>query len=108
MSRDIFQISIASVVLGISSGLITLITFTQIGNIEGEKGKIAGIFSFGFAMGSIIGPTLGGMIGDFFSVQAIFLSFIPLFGIMAFYTFVSEKNELNRKILPQLCRIWDK
>lgn len=96
ISRDILQISIASVVLGLSSGLITLITFTQVGNIEGEKGKIAGIFSFGFALGSILGPTLGGMIGDIFSVQMIFLSFIPLFGIMALYTFMEDRqNGIN-------------
>lgn len=101
MSRNILQISIASFVLGISSGLITLITFTQVGNIDGEKGKIAGIFSFGFAMGSILGPMLGGIIGDIFGIQVIFLSFIPLFGIIALYIFVSGKNELNRKILPQ-------
>lgn len=96
MSRDIFQISIASIVLGLSSGLITLITFTQVGNIEGEKGKIAGIFSFGFAMGSILGPTLGGMIGDIFSIQAIFLSFIPLFGALSLFTFIEgQKNRIE-------------
>ncbi|MFZ3058815.1 MAG: MFS transporter [Candidatus Methanoperedens sp.] len=96
MSRDILQLSIASIVLGLSSGLITLITFTQVGNIEGEKGKIAGIFSFGFGMGSILGPTLGGMIGDIFSIQAIFLSFIPLFGALSLFTFMeSRKNRID-------------
>jgi len=100
MSRDILQLSIASVVIGMSSGLITLITFTQVGNIEGEKGKIAGIFSFGFAMGSILGPTLGGIIGDFFSIQAIFLSFIPLFGILSLFTFIEgRKNRIESDII---------
>jgi len=93
MSRDILQLGIASVVLGLSSGLITLITFTQLANIDGEKGKIAGIFSFGFAMGSILGPTLGGMIGDFFSIQAIFLSFIPIFGALSLFTFMEDRKQ---------------
>jgi len=100
MSRDTMQLAIASVVLGMSSGLITLITFTQIGNIDGEKGKIAGIFSFGFAMGSILGPMLGGIIGDFFSIQAIFLSFIPLFGILSLFTFIEgRKNRIESDII---------
>jgi len=100
MSSDTLQLAIASVVLGLSSGLITLITFTQVGNIEGEKGKIAGIFSFGFAMGSILGPTLGGMIGDYFSIQAIFLSFIPIFGILSLFTFIEgRKNRIESDII---------
>ncbi len=99
-SSDTLQLAIASIILGLSSGLITLITFTQIGNIDGEKGKIAGIFSFGFAMGSILGPTLGGIIGDFFSIQAIFLSFIPLFGILSLFTFIEgRKNRIESDII---------
>ncbi len=93
MSRDTLHLAIASVVLGISSGLITLITFTQVGNIDGEKGKIAGIFSFGHGMGSIIGPTFGGIIGDIFSIQAIFMSFIPLFVALSLFTFIEGKKQ---------------
>lgn len=95
MSRDTLHLAIASVVIGMSSGLITLITFTQVGNIDGEKGKIAGIFSFGHGMGSILGPTLGGMIGDLFSIQAIFLSFIPLFGALSLFTFMEGRKKQN-------------
>ncbi len=105
MSRDILQLSIASVVLGLSSGLITLITFTQVGNIDGEKGKIAGIFSFGFGMGSILGPTLGGIIGDIYSIQAIFLSFIPLFGALSLFTFMEgRKNRIESENIATIKR----
>lgn len=89
-SRDTLLLAIASIVLGIGSGVITLVNFTQVGNIVGEKGKIAGIFSLGLGMGSIVGPTLGGLIGDIFSVQAIFLSFIPFFGLLSIYTIMDK------------------
>ncbi|NJD54269.1 MAG: MFS transporter [Candidatus Methanoperedens sp.] len=92
-SKDTTMLAIASVVLGIGGGMITLITFTQVGNIEGEKGKIAGVFSCGLGIASIFGPTLGGMIGDIFNVQAIFLSFVPLFGALSFYTFLENRKQ---------------
>ncbi len=86
------MLSIDSVILGIGLGLITLINFTQVGTIEGEKGKIVGIFSFGQSMGVIFGPAIGGIIGDAFGVQAIFLSFIPLFCALAVYTFMNGRK----------------
>ncbi len=93
ISGNTLHLAIASVVIGMSSGLITLITFTQVGNIDGEKGKIAGIFSFGHGMGSIIGPTFGGIIGDIISVQAIFLAFMVPFGALALYIFMDGRKQ---------------
>ena len=78
-----------SVILGIGSGMITLITFTEAEIIKGEKGKIAGILSFGHAIGAILCPILGGIIVDIFGVRAIFLSFVSFFGAMALYTFIN-------------------
>lgn len=99
--KDITQLGIASIVLGAGSGLITLINFTQVGNIDGEKGKIAGVFSFGHGIGAIIGPIFGGIIGDAFGVQTIFLLFILPFGVLALYTYMDDKKtELTRKLLP--------
>lgn len=92
ISTDTSLLAIASVILGIGIGLIGLINFAQVGNIEGEKGKIAGIFSVGHGFGSIFGPTLGGIVGDAFGVQAIFLAFIPLFGALAIYTFMDGRK----------------
>ncbi|HEY9207404.1 MAG TPA: MFS transporter [Candidatus Methanoperedens sp.] len=98
LSRDTMLLAIASIILGIGSGMITLTTFTQVGNIDGEKGKIAGIFSMGLGMGSIIGPTLGGIIGDYFGVQAIFLAFMVPFGALVVYTFLNGKRVIQAKL----------
>ncbi len=92
ISKDTFHLAIASAVQGIGSGLISLINITQVGNIEGEKGKIAGIFSFGNGIGAIFGPTLGGIIGDAFGLKAIFLAFMLPFGVVAFYTYLIERQ----------------
>lgn len=92
IGKDMMQLGAASVVIGIGSGMITLITFTQVGNVDGEKGKIAGLFSFGHGTGAIVGPTVGGMIGDAFGVQAIFLAFMVPFGALAIDTFMDIRK----------------
>lgn len=91
------QLGLASFINGIGTGLITLINFAEVGSIEGEKGKIAGFFSFGNGLGSIIGPTLGGIIGDILGVQAVFLAFMVPFGALALYTLADWKrtNQLD-------------
>ncbi len=101
MSKDTSLLATASVVQGIGSGFIALINITQVGNIEGEKGKIAGIFSFGNGIGAIFGPMLGGIIGDTFGIQAIFLAFIPLFGALALYTFIDGKRDYSVELEAQ-------
>ena len=95
ITKDVSLLAIASTAVAIGSGLITVITYAHVGNIEGEKGKIASILSFGQSTGVIIGPILGGMIGDAFSVQAIFLAFIPLYGALALYTFTNGRKKGN-------------
>ena len=92
MTRNASLLAIASIAIAIGSGLITMITYAHVGNIEGEKGKISSILSFGQSIGVIIGPIIGGMIGDAFSIQAIFLAFIPLYGALAIYTFTNSKK----------------
>ena len=91
-AEDASLLAIASVALAIGSGLITIITYAQVGNIEGEKGKVASILSFGQSTGVIFGPILGGIIGDAFSVKAIFLAFIPLYGALTLYIFTNGKE----------------
>ena len=102
LGTDIVYLAVASLINGVGTGLISLINFTEVGSIDGEKGKIAGFFSLGHGAGAIIGPTLGGIVGDVFGVQAIFLAFIVPFGALAVHTFMDgKKMDLNRKILPQ-------
>ena len=89
---DTVQLGVASLINGIGTGMISLINFTEVGSIDGEKGKIAGFFNFGHGAGAIVGPTLGGIIGDAFGVQAIFLAFMVPFGALAVYTFMDGRK----------------
>lgn len=93
ISTNSSLLAIASIILGIGTGLIGLIDFSRVGNIDGEKGKIAGIFSFGQGTGAIIGPTLGGIIGDGFGVQKIFLAFMLPYFMLVVYAFINSKKQ---------------
>ncbi len=98
------QLGVASLVNGVGTGLITLINFAEVGSIEGEKGKIAGFFSFGNAAGTIIGPTIGGLIGAAFGVQAIFLAFMLPFGALTVRTFLETKksSDISENIIETI------
>ncbi len=98
IGTDTVQLGIASFINGVGTGIISLINFTEVGSIDGEKGKIAGFFSLGHGVGAIMGPTLGGIIGDVYGVQAIFLAFMIPFSALALYTFISRKNEFATNI----------
>lgn len=96
-SQDVALLMLASVVLGLFSGVMTLITFTQVGGTPGDKGKVAGIFSFGQKLGMVAGPVLAGIVGDFVGLQAIFLCFIPFFLLMAGYNLLEGRKAHHRK-----------
>jgi predicted MFS family arabinose efflux permease len=72
----------STVVLGLGLGLINLVVSSRIARIDGEKGKIVGLFSAAIGVGISLGPMSGGVIGSWFGTSAIFLAFVPLFLIL--------------------------
>lgn len=74
---------ISSVVLGLGLGLINLVTSSRIGSMEGEKGKVVALFAASVGAGISLGPMLGGIAGQYLGTQNIFLTFIPLFMLLA-------------------------
>lgn len=88
-------LALASAIVGCFSGVMILQTFSTVGRIEGEKGKIASVFAIGGSIGSIIGPMVGGAIGDAFGIPAIFYAFVPVYAAMAVYCFIAERRRVE-------------
>ena len=70
------------VLLGFGLGLTNLFVSDQIGRMDGEKGKIVGVFTTAIGIGLSVGPLVGGVVGELFGPDAIFLAFVPLFALL--------------------------
>lgn len=66
-----------AVVLGMGTGLMSLCSLSRISRVQGEKGKIAALFSFSIGIGNTAGPVVAGMVGDLLTVQVSFLTTLP-------------------------------
>jgi MFS family permease len=64
---------LGSAVYGVGTGLLSYCSLTRLMQVEGEKGKIAALFSLSIAIGNTIGPVSAGYVGRFMGIQAVFL-----------------------------------
>jgi MFS family permease len=71
-----------SLLLGVGTGLLNLITSARLAQFDGDKGKIVALFSAAVGIGISIGPILGGFVATFFGGRAAFLTFVPLFALL--------------------------
>ena len=90
IADTMFLITASTVILGFGLGLLNLVTSSCIGRMEGEKGKIVGLFSAAVGAGISIGPMLGGVVGQYLGVRNVFLVFIPLFLLLGLLAAVHE------------------
>lgn len=70
---------VATVLMGLGMGFSNLVTSSRIGHMEGEKGKIVGLFAAAVGLGISLGPMLGGVVGEYLGNRFILLAFVPLF-----------------------------
>ena len=80
---------------------MSICSLSQISLVKGEKGKIAALFSFSIGIGNTIGPVVAGLIGDSLTVQASFLTTIPVI-ILSWLLFMPKKEE-NQTAFKQVC-----
>ena len=89
LSQSMTQLIIFRAIQGLGGGSIMAITFVAVGDLfpPAERGKNQGYVASVFAMSSILGPILGGLITDQLSWQWIFYINIPL-GVPLIFLFI--------------------
>ncbi|MDP4145063.1 MAG: MFS transporter [Bacillota bacterium] len=93
LTNKIQFLGAATIIIGLGLGMTNLITYCQIGALKGKKGKISGLFSACSGLGSTFGPILGGIIGEFFGIKAVFISFVPIFILIGIYVIKNATSE---------------
>jgi len=88
----ILLIGAGSVLLGTGVGLLNINTFSSLGNIKAQKGKVSSVLSACTGIGSTFGPMLGGVLGQIWGYGAAFLGFIPVFLLVLYFT--QKGNEI--------------
>ncbi|MFZ2950787.1 MAG: MFS transporter [Desulfuromonadaceae bacterium] len=97
---------------GSGTGMVGYCGLVRLNMVEGEKGKIAALYSLSVAIGTTLGPILGGMAGETFGLQASFLSAIALFiPVMLIQSFIAtsgsschkESEILDQVATEQIC-----
>ncbi len=74
------------VLLGAGTGLLNILTFSNLGSNQAKKGKISSALSACTSLGMSLGPMVSGAIGELYDYNAIFLSYIPVLLVMVFIT----------------------
>lgn len=101
LAGNLFSLFAATVLLGHGLGLINLITSARIGTVEGEKGKVVGLFAAATGVGISAGPLLCGFVGQYLGNQAVFMTYVPLFVIFGLATYLSQGGVAEEDLEPQ-------
>jgi EmrB/QacA subfamily drug resistance transporter len=100
-SQSMEQLIVFRAIQGLGAGAVLPIVLTIIGDIFvlEERARVQGLFSGVWALSSIIGPALGGLIVDHFSWRWVFYINIPFGLLSAFLLIIAFKEKVERKKL---------
>ncbi len=100
-AQSMEQLIVFRAIQGLGAGAVLPIVLTIIGDIFAleERARVQGLFSGVWALSSIVGPALGGLIVDHFSWRWVFYINIPFGLLSAFLLIISFKEKVERKKL---------
>lgn len=75
---------IGATIHSMGTGLLTTISYGILSKINGDKGKVSGVFYTITGAGIGLGPIFGGYLSLWLGIRAAFLGFIPLIVIVLF------------------------
>jgi EmrB/QacA subfamily drug resistance transporter len=100
-SQSMEQLIVFRAIQGLGAGAVLPIVLTIIGDIFvlEERARVQGLFSGVWALSSIVGPALGGLIVDHFSWRWVFYINLPFGLLSAFLLIIAFQEKVERKKL---------
>ncbi len=79
-------LALGTVLLGSGSALIGMSRTLQLSQLPVSKSKISGIYNLSNMSGAFIGAIAGGLLADWFGLQWLFLFWVPVFMLAAWWS----------------------
>ena len=101
VSQNMIQLTFSRALQGVGAGGNFALAYIVLADISPpeKRGKMMALASFVWGIASVLGPTLGGFIVNYFSWRWIFFINIPLgsFALMGILMFLTETREKKRE-----------
>lgn len=97
LTQDYWLLVAALSIQGVGSAIYATAAMTTLADIstDSNRGRMMSLHQGSLLLGSAFGPTIGGVIGGVFGLQAVFLAAIIMYLAVAFLAFTRVQETLN-------------
>jgi len=99
---------IGGVAFGLGSGLLTTLSFSRLGGLAGQKGRLSGLFFLITGSGVALGPLWAGLLVTLCGIRAAFLGFVPVILLALLCVLIPRRSENVPEIQKSLQHVFER